>query len=85
MTASQILQIYPHTIMAYLGTDDPAAVERHSQAMGLIMLFVAPLLFMKSRDSNNMSPEMVQGALQVMMPKFRAMQPQIVQVVAGYR
>lgn len=85
MTADQISQIYPYTIMTYLGTDDPSAVERHSQAMGLLMLFVTPLFLIKARDSSNMTPEMIQGILQGVLPKFRAMQPQIKQVIASYR
>lgn len=85
MTAEQISQIYPHTIMAYYGTDDPSVVERHSQAMGLLMLFVAPLFLIKACDSSNMTPQMVQGILQGVLPKFRAMQPQILHAVAAYR
>lgn len=85
MTAEQISQIYPYTIMAYLGTNDPSAVERHSQAMGLLTLFVIPLYLVKSRDSSNLTPQMIQGILQGMLPKFRTMQPQIMQAIASYR
>ncbi len=85
MSADQISQMYPYTIMAYLGTDDPAAVERHSQAMGLLTLFSTPLTLAKARGANNMKPEMVGGIINKVLPQFRAMQPQIVQVVSSYR
>lgn len=85
MSADQISQMYPYTIMAYLGTDNPAAVERHSQAMGLLTLFSTPLTLAKARGANNMKPEMVGGIINKVLPQFRAMQPQIVQVVSSYR
>lgn len=85
MTADQISQMYTPMIMGYLGTDDPSAVERHSQAMVLLVLFVVPLSLVKSRNSNKKTPRMVQGILQGILPMFRAMQPQIVRAIAAYR
>lgn len=85
MNVDEALAMHRVMLKTYLGTDDDAVVDAHVQTMRLIMLFNMLMFLAKSRDSKNMTPDRAQMVLDGVLPQFRAMQPQIVQVVSSWK
>ena len=71
LSPEHALKTREEMLKAYFGTDDAAVLAQYEQMMGMFTTFMMILTPAKSKDSSNMPPEIVQGILALMLPKFR--------------
>ena len=85
MCRGDISKMYEATMRAYLGAEDARALEAHGRAMQLFAPFWLIVYLGKGKDSANLTPERAQGALRMVLPQFRQVQPMILELARSYQ
>ena len=79
-----VLVMADYARRAFLGTEDPAALERFCQTMDLIYPFRVMLYIAMARDAKVMTPERVEGIKTHVLPVFRKLAPMMMQAVKQF-
>ena len=66
------LEIRAHMMREYFGGVDDERIRQIDQVIGAMAMFMSSFIPAKSKDSANMTPETIQGILDIFVPKFRA-------------
>ena len=70
---------------AFLGTEDPAVLERFCQTMEMLYPYRVVLYIAMARDAKVMTPERVDAIKTHVLPAFRKVAPMLIQAVAQYQ